>query len=194
MGEAQPHIDKDITDLKGKNNVSDFDIAHSKEWRELCKEARKGVRKEISEYKLDLMQRFLFGGPSKNYGDNLVFVTPALIQIERFVYDWMTRLSEESRKAILDYTMYSEDDDRARDYCDYLKTPVWRYISGIIKLFVNYTCEECGAQFHPTCLNVHHKSYEHLGSELNHLDDLAVLCKRCHMKVHGIGGEDEQEQ
>lgn len=193
MREASSNNDNDITDLKGKGNVIDFDIAHSKEWEELCQEARRGVREEISEFKLGLIQHFLFGGPSKNYGDSSAFVTSSLIQVERFAYDWMTELSEESRRAILDYTMYFEGDDRARDYYDYLKTPIWKYISGIIKLIANYTCEECGKQFHPIRLNVHHKTYEHLGSELNHLDDLAVLCKVCHMKVHGIGGEDEQK-
>lgn len=193
MGEAQPHIDNDITDLKGKGNDFDIDIAHCEEWNKMCREAREGVRKEISEYKLGLIQSFLFGGPSKNYGESVVFTIPALTQVERFTYDWMTELSEESRRAILDYTMYYERDNRARDYYDYLKTPVWKYISSIVKLLAKYTCAECGKRYHPICLAVHHKTYEHLGSELDHLDDLVVLCRDCHMKTHGIGGKDEQK-
>lgn len=193
MGEAQPHIDNDITDLKGKGNDLDIDIAHCEEWNKMCREAREGVRKEISEYKLGIIQSFLFGGPSKNYGGSVAFTIPALTQVERFTYDWMTELSEESRRAILNYTMYFECDNRMRDYCDYLKTPVWKYISSIVKLIANYTCAECGKQYHPIGLAVHHKTYEHLGSELDHLDDLVVLCRGCHMKTHGIGGKDEQK-
>lgn len=194
MGEATPNNnDIDITALKGKGNDIDIDIAHCEEWNNMCREARKGVRKEISEYKLGIIQDFLFGGPNGNFGNAKVFIDPALIQVERFVYVWMTELSEESRQAILNYMMYSENDDRMRDYYEYLRTPVWKYISSIAKTFANYTCSKCGKQYHPIRLAVHHKTYEHLGSELNHMDDLVVLCKDCHMKIHGIGGEDEQK-
>lgn len=183
--------DYNITDPEGKSNDCNINITHCDEWNKICRDARMEVRKEISEYKLGLIQNFLFGGPSRNFGDAKVFVIPALIQAERFMYVWMTELSEESRKAILNYTMYSECDNRMRDYYEYLKTPVWKYTSSIVKILVNYTCARCGMMCHPSCLNVCHVSFEHLGSELNHLDDLTVLCRSCHMIVPKLGGKDE---
>lgn len=189
MGEAQPHIDNDITDLKGKSNVYDTDNARSEMWQEICKDAREDVLEEISEYKLRLIQRFLFGGPSKQFGDNIVFINPAIKQIERFTYTWMNDLSEESRKSIINLTMYDSDDTRTRDYSCYTNSPVWKYISSVIKMYSNYTCANCGKKYNPAHLVVHHRSYAHLGSELDHLNDLAVLCTDCHMKVHGIRRE-----
>jgi hypothetical protein len=42
-------------------------------------------------------------------------------------------------------------------------------------------CSECGSQRY---LQVHHLTYERLFSEL--LTDLAVLCRNCHKKAHGL--------
>ena len=40
-------------------------------------------------------------------------------------------------------------------------------------------CEQCGATY---SLQVHHKTYAHLGYE--YPDDLIVLCEMCHEKEH----------
>jgi hypothetical protein len=43
----------------------------------------------------------------------------------------------------------------------------------------NYQCEKCGTAKN---LNVHHLNYAHLGFE--DLDELVVLCKKCHEQIH----------
>lgn len=41
-------------------------------------------------------------------------------------------------------------------------------------------------------LQVHHRTYERIGNE--GLDDLIVVCPRCHMKIHGIQGRRKTER
>ena len=68
-------------------------------------------------------------------------------------------------------------------YTDYLQTEYWRKVmENKIKQSGN-KCQLCGSTKN---LNVHHNSYEHIGNELNHLNDLVVLCKDCHKKFHDI--------
>ena len=43
-------------------------------------------------------------------------------------------------------------------------------------------CEKCGYQPYKPCLQVHHKSY---GENMNRLDNLVLLCPRCHKAEHG---------
>lgn len=35
-------------------------------------------------------------------------------------------------------------------------------------------------------MEVHHNSYDHLCNELEHLDDLIVVCQNCHKKIHSM--------
>lgn len=187
MGETQKHIDNDIVDLKDSNIDNDIvdDDSGYYVWEE--------VLKEISEYKLDIIRRFMFGEDNKFFGNCTVFVNPAIKQIERFTYIWMTELSENARRLIINYYLGYSGDDRTRAYKDYLNSPVWKYVSSVIKMINGYTCEGCGKQFNPAHLVIHHQSYAHLGSELNHLDDLSVLCTDCHLKIHGIRRENERK-
>lgn len=179
---SQKDIDNVIVDKRKKDN--DNVIVENKD-------IRKMVLKDISEYKLGIVQDFMFGGPCGHFGSCLEFINPAIKQVERFTYIWMNELSEETRKAIINYWLTSENDARPREYSCYLNSPVWKYVSSVIKLAKEYTCEKCGKKYNPAFLSVHHMSYAHLGSELEHLDELAVLCRTCHMKVHGIRGADE---
>lgn len=54
----------------------------------------------------------------------------------------------------------------------------------------NYTCQCCN--FSPLkeenskrTLSCHHKTYDHLYNEGEHLDDLITLCNVCHKAIHG---------
>lgn len=71
MGKRQQHIDNDI--VKPKVEYNDIDIVSKGEG-----EARKKVLSKISEYKLDIIQNFMFGGSNKNFGDNRPFVNTAI--------------------------------------------------------------------------------------------------------------------
>jgi len=66
-------------------------------------------------------------------------------------------------------------------YEDFLKTPYWKSISKFIKNRDFNRCEICGSQKR---LHVHHKTYNHHGDELHHLDDLITLCRTCHSSIH----------
>lgn len=65
-------------------------------------------------------------------------------------------------------------------YKEFLTTPYWKAISVYMKIKQN-RCEICGSKFD---LHTHHKTYEHHGYEILHLNDLEVLCGICHAKVH----------
>lgn len=66
-------------------------------------------------------------------------------------------------------------------YADFLRTTYWRGIAFSVKRRAKYACEVCGAK---EDLAAHHKTYEHHGDEIHHLDDIQCLCRSCHEKVH----------
>lgn len=72
------------------------------------------------------------------------------------------------------------------DYRTFLATPYWKAITEYKRYKAEYKCELCSSSI---SLVVHHKTYEHHGNEINHLDDLVVLCKSCHEKFHDIKQE-----
>ena len=189
MGRAQrqEHNDNDI--VKNESGYNDNDIV-----RDELFSPRSDILKKMSEYELGKIQNFMFGESNKYFGDCKAFVIPALKQVERFMYVWRKELDEETRKQILNYRLGYDGDSRTREYKEYTYSPAWRYVSGVIKLIHDYTCDKCEQQFNPAHLVVHHISYAHLGSELDNLDDVAVLCTDCHMKAHGIRRQYESEQ
>lgn len=67
-------------------------------------------------------------------------------------------------------------------YADYLQTDHWKRVSDAVKRKANYRCQVCNS---PHDLNAHHRTYENKGRELDHLDDLVCLCRRCHAVFHG---------
>lgn len=68
-------------------------------------------------------------------------------------------------------------------YDEYLKTDYWKAVSDAIKRRAGYRCQLCNSQ-HDLC--AHHRTYDHRGRELDYLDDLVCLCRRCHKIFHGI--------
>lgn len=83
----------------------------------------------------------------------------------------------------------SQNDDllvsnlRKMKYEDFLKTRYWRTVRAYVIEQSGRKCSVCGEIKY---LNVHHKSYEHHGSEIFHLEDLVVLCEKCHSKAHNL--------
>ena len=72
-------------------------------------------------------------------------------------------------------------------YNDYLKTDYWKAVSARVKERAGYRCQLCNSQ-HDLC--AHHRTYDHRGNELAHLEDLTCLCRRCHEIFHGKSGPD----
>lgn len=69
-------------------------------------------------------------------------------------------------------------------YYQYLKTPYWRTVSEAVKERAGRRCQLCNSS---KDLQAHHRTYDHVGRELEFLDDLVCLCADCHEKHHGIG-------
>lgn len=73
-------------------------------------------------------------------------------------------------------------------YKRYLRSVHWQNLRQQALSRANGRCEMCGYKpWKPGTLQVHHRTYERIGKE--GLDDLIVVCPRCHMKIHGIHGK-----
>jgi len=46
-----------------------------------------------------------------------------------------------------------------------------------------YKCRFCNSGLD---LNVHHRSYDYIGREMEQLTDLVTLCRRCHSILHVV--------
>jgi hypothetical protein len=71
------------------------------------------------------------------------------------------------------------------DYQLYIKSEQWKRIAEKVKERAKYRCQVCAETAN---LAAHHNSYENLGDEENHMEDLVCLCRRCHEKHHGKTG------
>lgn len=66
-------------------------------------------------------------------------------------------------------------------YSAFLKTYYWRAIAMYMKHKNGDHCTYCPAE---TGLQVHHKTYDHHGIELFYMDELEVVCDKCHKARH----------
>jgi hypothetical protein len=69
---------------------------------------------------------------------------------------------------------------RTMPYQEYLRTPEWRRRRERKLDQADLRCQFCNR--HHRSLNVHHRTYENLGEELD--GDLIVLCRACHSTFH----------
>jgi hypothetical protein len=67
------------------------------------------------------------------------------------------------------------------EYRRYLQSAHWKEIKTKALTAAGGRCQKCGKKHHK--LNVHHVHYLTLGKE--RLEDLLVLCPKCHAKEHG---------
>lgn len=70
----------------------------------------------------------------------------------------------------------------SESYDNYLKTEYWQSVAKAVKARAKFKCQVCNS---PLDLVAHHRTYENRGKELEHLDDLICLCRRCHEVFHG---------
>jgi 5-methylcytosine-specific restriction endonuclease McrA len=67
-------------------------------------------------------------------------------------------------------------------YERYLATAHWRRVRRLVLARDGHRCRQCGCSHG---LNVHHRTYAHMGHEEEHLGDLVTLCRRHHNQQHG---------
>lgn len=82
-------------------------------------------------------------------------------------------------------TAITSESDRAErlqsmPYEEYLETPGWRTIRRLKLRQARHACQLCNSDDRQ--LHVHHRTYERRGRE--RLEDLLVLCERCHGRFH----------
>jgi 5-methylcytosine-specific restriction endonuclease McrA len=67
-------------------------------------------------------------------------------------------------------------------FAEYRVQPEWQVRRAQAITRAEYKCQTCPAR--DTTLDVHHNNYERYGNERP--QDLVVLCRSCHQKIHGI--------
>jgi len=75
-----------------------------------------------------------------------------------------------------------EDHIKGMDYQDFLATPYWKAIAAHTKYKAGYRCQVCNSGAY---LNTHHRNYDIHGREHDNINELIVLCNKCHQKFHG---------
>lgn len=74
--------------------------------------------------------------------------------------------------------------DEVKAYHKYIRSQDFNEVKNKVLERDNYRCVCCNASADERILQVHHRTYEHLYDELNHLGDLTTLCKVCHCAIH----------
>ena len=69
------------------------------------------------------------------------------------------------------------------EYKKYLNSKEWKKLRQQKLKSVGSKCEECGCHVSDCRLVCHHKHYDSIFEE--ELDDLEVLCSKCHFYAHG---------
>lgn len=69
-------------------------------------------------------------------------------------------------------------------YQRYIRSKQFKEIKKIILERDDYKCACCNSRAEERSLTCHHKTYQHLYDELNHLNDLIILCNVCHKAIH----------
>lgn len=75
------------------------------------------------------------------------------------------------------------------DYAEYLASAKWRKVRQLALERAGQKCQICGSK---NSLDVHHNTYDHLGNEDEHLEDLVVLCADHHHLYHDALAEVER--
>lgn len=66
-------------------------------------------------------------------------------------------------------------------YDEFLQSQYWQVVRKYILYKNGCKCQLCSETKE---LHVHHKTYKHRGHEHKHLEDLIVLCSKCHARHH----------
>lgn len=69
-------------------------------------------------------------------------------------------------------------------YYKYLKSKDWQEIREMVLERDGHKCMVCGRTNDEANLVIHHRTYEHIYNEKEHLEDLITLCGICHRAIH----------
>lgn len=78
---------------------------------------------------------------------------------------------------------YAETAKQSRvDYWQHLASRYWKRLRAFAFVKAEWKCARCGEAYGMD-LELHHRAYDKLGFES--LDDVAPLCRFCHLEIHG---------
>ena len=72
---------------------------------------------------------------------------------------------------------------RKSAYQAHLASPYWKSVRKLVKQRDGNRCRICNIDEE---LTVHHRTYKHVGGEMEHLGDLTTLCRSCHELFHAF--------
>ena len=72
----------------------------------------------------------------------------------------------------------------------YYQSAYWNRVRGAILYGRGGKCEQCASTLN---LQVHHASYEHVFSDMSHLENLKLLCEKCHHIVTKKAREERKK-
>lgn len=70
---------------------------------------------------------------------------------------------------------------KQQPYSDFLKGKYWQQVRKSVLKRDKNMCIICKLESN---LQVHHDTYKNHGDEMNHLEDLMTLCRKCHKEHH----------
>jgi len=102
---------------------------------------------------------------------------------ECIYYGWVESNPQERFEALVRiWATWGSAYDPERTYQDFLDSTYWKVIAAYMKWLRGGHCQMCDSDSN---LHTHHKIYTHKGSEHKHLEDLVVVCAKCHTNHHG---------
>lgn len=167
-------INKKLTKTK-------FIEALSNKGKYLCEECQKRKEEKNAEEQAKIKKEY----EQRKIQKTKIFIQKALnpdffwaesIPKKRYYTVLREEVSRTNEKEVADYI-------KNMPYKDFLQTPYWEAVANRKRYKANFKCELCN---NTGLLNVHHKSYKNHGYEVDHLEDLIVLCEDCHKKFHDI--------
>lgn len=105
----------------------------------------------------------------------------AEIKIYNIIFDYENKEKRYDELVILMNDDYEKFYNKM-PYSIFLSTNYWKIISEYKKYLSHNKCQLCTSTYH---LNTHHNNYKNKGSEYRNMDDLIILCSKCHSKFHG---------
>lgn len=127
------------------------------------------IQKENHNIALEIMEKLLIN-PNAHWNKD-VNVSKKIKEIETYLSFVETSQVKELIKKL--------------EYKEFLATPYWKAIAEY-KKNQHKKCQLCGSIEN---LNVHHSNYRILGEEIFKMQELTVLCDKCHNKFHKGGDE-----
>lgn len=113
----------------------------------------------------------------------------AYVDNKKMKLEKQEEIQEKNKDFIYDEELYFKilSSLKSMPYKSYLKTEHWQHFRKEVIEHYDGKCAVCNSE---KDLNVHHRSYKNRGRET--FNDVVLLCRDCHSKIHEISGETNE--